>query len=107
MDARPGGAGEEWAPGPPLNRQGGTRARPGALQVLKFSADGNAGRRSGGERAGNFSLDVVAWLDPGSGGSSGSRRSDLSGDRHSETSRLRELGSQSGCGDPPRPEWEE
>lgn len=42
MGARPSGAGEGWAPTAPLNLQEGNRARPGALQVLKLSAEGNA-----------------------------------------------------------------
>ena len=66
VGARPGGAGEGWAPRASSDRGEGNRTRPVALQVLKFSAEGNAPKTCRWK-----------WLcgcTPVAGGSSGSRR---------------------------------
>lgn len=67
--------------GVPLYCRGGNGAWPGPLQVAKFSAPGNVGRRSGRERSENFPLDSAAWLDPCSVSSPGSRGLHLPRDR--------------------------
>lgn len=87
--ARPGGAGQGWAPRAPLYCRGGNGARPGPPQVAKFSAHGSVGRRSSWERAENFVLGSAAWLHPGSVSSPGSRGPHLPRDRCGETSCLR------------------
>ena len=96
VGARPGGAGEEWAPRAHSDRGEGNRARPVALQVLKFSAEGNAPQKL---FTGSGCV-VGPQLLAGVLGAAGRPHLHSGG---LETRRLRELRSQSRCSDAPRP----
>lgn len=65
VGARPGEDPQGWAPRAPRYRRGGVRAPPAAGPEV-FDPEEFC-RRSGLEGAENSPLDVVAWLDPGSG----------------------------------------